>query len=100
MVHLQIDAEKRHSLCKLQAKFIGPYIISSVISPTAYKLDLSVIMNCHLIFYISLFCCHHPTSQEFASRVQAPPLLIKISDQDSEYEVQVILNKRTHYHKI
>ena len=32
--------------------------------------------------------------------MQAPPPPIKISDQDSEYEVQAILDKRTYYHKI
>ena len=78
--HLQIDTEKRHPLRKLQAKFVGLYIISSVISPTAYKLDLPAIMHCHAVFHISLLHLHCPTSQEFTSRIQAPPLPIKISD--------------------
>jgi len=98
--HLQIDAEKRRPLRKLQAKFVGPYIISSVISPTAYKLDLPATMHCHPVFHISLLRRHHPAPQEFASRVQAPPPPIRISGQDSEYEVQAILDKRTYYRKI
>ena len=56
--HLQIDAEKRRPLRKLQAKFVGPYIISSVISPTAYKLDLPATMNCHPVFHIFLLHRH------------------------------------------
>jgi len=98
--HLQTDAEKRRPLRKLQSKFVGPYIISSVISPTAYKLDLPASMRVHPVFHISLLRRYHPAPQEFASRVQAPPPPIEISGQDAEYEVQAILDKRTHYRKV
>ena len=98
--HIKTDAEKHRPLKKLQAKFIGPYPIEAVISPTAYKLQLPKNMRVHPVFHISLLKRHQPSPQEFVSRTQAPPPPVKISgSQDLEYEVQEILNKRRYYGK-
>jgi hypothetical protein len=56
-------------------------------------------MRVHPVFHISLLKRHRHSPQEFVARIQAPPPPVKISGQDDEYEVDSILDKRTHYRK-
>ena len=53
-------------------------------------------MKLHLVFHISLLKKYN-SDDEF-NRYQSPPAII-ISDNEEEYEVENILDKRIHYHK-
>jgi hypothetical protein len=94
--HLSPPTEKQRPLKKLQPKFIGPYKIVQKISTLAYKLDLPHDMKIHPVFHISLLKLHKPSPPEFQERVQAPPPPVYFKNQDEpEYEVQEIQDKRT-----
>jgi hypothetical protein len=79
---------------KLNPRFIGPYRIAKVVSPTAYKLELPPTMKIHPVFHVSLLRKYQPNPEEFGERCQVPPPPVVINDQQ-EYEVERILDKRT-----
>jgi hypothetical protein len=80
---------------KLLPKFIGPYRISKVISPTAYQLDLPATMQVHNVFHIHLLKPYHDPTSAFPARIREPtPEPEFIDDQEPEWEVDTILRKR------
>jgi transposase InsO family protein len=99
--HLSPPTEKQRPLKKLQPKYIGPYEIEKVISTTAYKLKLPHDLKMHPVFHISLLKRYHQEAPEkFPHRRRDPPPPVIYRDQDEpEFEVQEILNKRTFYSK-
>ena len=78
---------------KLTNRFTGPYTIIKVISTTAYKLDLPATMKVHPVFHISLLKPYRPSPPDF-ERPTPPPAIITENEQE-EYEVENILDKRT-----
>lgn len=57
---------------KLRSRFLGPFTITKVVSPVAYKLALPSTMSCHPVFHVSRLRPWHDTPEEFASRPQQP----------------------------
>ena len=91
--HLQPPSEKQRPLKKLQSKYIGPYTIQAVISPTAYRLQLSHTLCIYPVFHISLLRKYQKTIEEFQGRIQPIPLPVQVLDaQEPEYEVEAILD--------
>ena len=41
---------------KLDWKFLGPYRVTKVVSPYAYRLELPALMKIHPVFHVSLLC--------------------------------------------
>ncbi len=78
---------------KLSAKWAGPFVISEVISHTAFRLDLPPKWKIHNVFHCSNLW-PAVVSDEFKQRdkFQPPPDII---DGVEEYEVERIINKRT-----
>ena len=76
---------------KLTPRFAGPYAVIKVISATAYKLDLPVTMKIHPVFHVSLLK-PYKLSTEFGCPM--PPPAIIIPDDQEEYKVEAILDKR------
>ena len=91
-VNIRDDINKRRPAKKLTPRWIGPYTIEEVISPTAYKLQLPDNLKIHPVFHISLLKLYH-TDDEF-EREQQPPPAITI-DKHEEYEVEEILDTKT-----
>ena len=99
--HLQLPSEKQRPLKKLQAKFISPYKVQTVISSTAYRLRLPHTLRIHPVFHISLLKQYNPTPEDFASRSTVPPPPVQVQDsQEPEYEVEAILDKRRHRRQV
>jgi reverse transcriptase-like protein/integrase-like protein/chromodomain-containing protein/aspartyl protease len=72
---------------KLDFKKLGPFPVKKVISKTNYELSLPKTMKIHPIFHISLL--------ETASQDAEPQDCIEVAD-DTEYEVEQILDTRKH----
>ncbi|KAL3687944.1 hypothetical protein R1sor_014253 [Riccia sorocarpa] len=80
---------------KLNPRYIGPFTIQQRIGEVAYKLELHSSMKIHPVFHVSLLRRHVPRSVELGAPNEArpPPALI---DGEEEFEVERILQKRTH----
>ena len=91
-VNIRDDINKRRPAKKLTPRWIGPYTIEEVISPTAYKLQLPDTLRIHPVFHISLLKPYQ-TDDEF-EREQQPPPPVTIDNQE-EYEVEEILDTKT-----
>jgi hypothetical protein len=50
-------------LSKLNPKRYGPFVITEVISPVAYRLQLPPAWNIHNVFHASLLSPYHETAQ-------------------------------------
>lgn len=73
---------------KLLPRFIGPFPITKVISPVAYKLKLPANIKLHDVFHVSLL---KPYKQDGNVQPPPPPDLI---DGELEYEVDKVLAHR------
>jgi hypothetical protein len=89
-IHNPID--KYRPTRKLAPKYLGPYTISAIISPTSYKLDLPSTLKIHPVFHISMLKPYQETD-EFNRDVAPQPVYIP-ETKEFEYEVEQILDKR------
>ena len=80
-----------HLSSKLRRRWIGPYKVTKVISPVAYRLDLPPARRIHPVFHISNLKRFNQ-STEFV-RVERPPSPIVIEGEE-EYEVEGILRHK------
>jgi len=80
---------------KLKPRKLGPFKIISKISPVSYKLDLPKNLRIHPVIHVSEL---EPYYEDNFGRNQEPPP-ITINDEE-EYEVEQILDKRKHYGKV
>ena len=81
---------------KFKPRKLGPYKIIEKISDISYKLELPQSMKIHPVVHVSSLEPHY--EDEFG-RKQPPPPPVTI-DNEEEYEVEEILDKRKHYRKI
>jgi hypothetical protein len=92
--NIQVDVQKRRPSRKFLPRFIGPFEIIQVVSPTSYKLALPDTMKIHPVFHVSLLKAYKENpEEEFPNRVVQPPPPIVVHD-ELEYEVEKILDKR------
>ena len=99
MKNINNPVDRNRPTKKLTPRFAGPYTISKVISTTAYKLDLPKTMKIHPVFHVSLLKPYNPSPEEFG-RPTPPPAIIIPGNNQEEYEVETILDKRKLWNRI
>lgn len=87
------DLTLRELCKKLRLKYQGPWRVSKVISPVAYKLDLPASMTIHPVFHISKLEPYHDNTFPLPREFNRPPPIDVIDDQPA-YEVEAIVGKR------
>src|SRR5712672_1903346 len=80
-----------HQSKKLAPKRVGPFRITKVISPVAFRLGLPSSWHIHDVFHASLLTSYRETTAYGPNFVRPPPDLI---DGEEEYEVEAVLNHR------
>jgi len=85
-----------HQSKKLAPKRVGPFRITKVISPVAFRLDLPPSWHIHDIFHASLLTLYRETAAYRPNFIKPPPDLI---DGEEEYEVEAVLNHRMFGHR-
>lgn len=78
---------------KLDAKNVGPFAISEVINPRAYRLSLPSTMKIHNVFHTSLLhpVANDPYPQQAEQNVAPPPIVVEREGvEEKEWEVESI----------
>ena len=78
---------------KLGPRQYGPFVISKVISPIVYRLELPASWKIFPTFHASLLSPYHEMSEHGANYLEPPPDVIKGQE---EYEVEEVLGQRTY----
>uniref|UniRef100_A0A8C5Q2S0 Uncharacterized protein n=1 Tax=Leptobrachium leishanense TaxID=445787 RepID=A0A8C5Q2S0_9ANUR len=81
---------------KLGPKFIGPFPITKIISPTAVQLSLPESYKIHPVFHVSLL--RLASEDPFPGRI--PPRPGPVSSDDDRYEVKDLLDSRIRRNKL
>ena len=76
---------------KLAPRWEGPFEISQVISPLAYRLCLLLMSKIHNVFHTSLLSTYRETAKHRPNFMNPPPEMI---DGEEEYEIAKILSHR------
>ena len=77
-----------HLLAKLWARWVGPFTISRVVLPMAYKVDLPPGWQIHPVFHIDRLK-RYIRSGEFLRKVEPPPPILV--EDHLEYEVEDLI---------
>ena len=98
--HIDLANVPELSSKKLQDKFIGPFPIIKIIVPkTTYKIELPSNWKIHPVFHVSKLKKCIEQDDLFESREALRPLPEIIEDQP-EYEVERIVDRRIRYRKL
>ena len=79
---------------KLKPRKLGPFKIISKISPVSYKLELPKNLRIHPVIHVSDLESYY--EDKFGRNQEPPPIIV---NDEEEYEVEQILDKRKHYGK-
>ena len=93
-----LNLPSSHS-CKLSPKWIGPFEVTECRHKDSFKLDLQGKLKIHPVFHANLlkpWICNDDI--KFPNHVQDPPPAVIIDNQE-EFEVDAIIDKRTRYGK-
>lgn len=76
---------------KLLPKWLGPFKVTAVINPVAYRLDLPSSLKLHNVFHVSLLKAVKTRPGNPSTVPPPPPIII---DGEYEYEVETVLSHR------
>ena len=82
---------------KLRSKFIGPFMVSKVVGPSAYELDMPSRWRQHRVQNLTHLRLYHDPTVGFPGRepAPAPPLQLDVDPDEEYWEVEHVLSKRT-----
>jgi transposase InsO family protein len=92
-----LPAHAQTAIRKLGPVAYGPFPVTEVISPLAYRLKLHPRMKIHDVLPISRLRPYHDGSVEFPDRVTDMPPPPDIIDGEKHIHVQAFLKERQHY---
>jgi hypothetical protein len=93
--HVNNPVDAQRPTKKLSPKYLGPYEVIECISPVAYKLKLPASIKIHPVVHVSVLKPYQE-EKDFSRPVPPPPEII---DDEIEFEVERILDKRIRYRK-
>jgi hypothetical protein len=96
--HITTEADRACPTRKFNARYFGPFAITSMISKVAYKLDLPATWKIHPVFHVSCLKPYKSSPAEFGDRQPTRPPPEIIGGQE-EYEVETILDKRIRHNR-
>ena len=81
---------------KLKHKFMGPYPITDIVSPVAYRLALLSTMSIHPVFHVHLLKPYRDNDEEQfpTRRPQQPPPPLITDEGDTHYIIDHIVDER------
>jgi hypothetical protein len=82
---------------KLAEKWVGPYLITKVVSPLAMELELPKTWRIHNVIHVSKLRPYKPSTIPGQASIPQPPIQV---DDHEEWEVEEILNSRHRYGKL
>ena len=88
------DLQLRFRAPKLDPKFIGPYEVTKRVGKVSYELALPDTMRIHPVFHISKLRKHKDGSDEWPDRVDESRPAPEVIDDEEEFEIEAILDKR------
>ena len=88
------DLPLRYRAPKLDQKFIGPYEVVKRVGEVSYELELPESIRIHRVFHISKLRKHKDGHDEWPDRVDESRPAPEIVDDEEEFEVDAILDKR------
>jgi hypothetical protein len=92
--------QSRRPSRKLSPKYIGPYEVEQIISTTAYKLKLPPTLKIHPVLHVSMLKPYKDDFKEFNRETSPQPEITSENQQEDEYEVESILDKKIVHRKI
>lgn len=84
---------------KLDAKKLGPFVIEAKVGSAAYRLTLPGTMQVHPTFHVSLLEKYAPNTHP-QRQIEAPAPPVVAPNGQLAYEVEEILDSRTHHGKL
>jgi len=88
------DLQLKHRAPKLDPKFIGPYEVKKRVGKVSYELALPDSMRIHPVFHISKLRKHKDGCDEWPDRIDESRPAPEIVDDEEEFEIDAILDKR------
>ena len=88
------DLHLRHRAPKLDPKFIGPYEVTKRVGKVSYQLALPDTMRIHPVIHVSKLRKHKSGSDEWPERIDESRPAPEIVDDQEEFEIETILDKR------
>src|SRR5712671_6172996 len=82
-----------HQSKKLAPKRVGPFHITWIISPVAFRLELPLSWGIHDVFHVSLLTKYEETTAHGPNFSRPPPNLVEGED---KFKVEAIINHRLH----
>jgi hypothetical protein len=84
---------------KLNVRKLGLFRIGEIVreNKQTFRLELSLQMRIHLVFHSSLL---EPYKGNIIEDRNQPPLMLKIIDNEEEYEVEEVLDSKITYRKL
>jgi hypothetical protein len=80
---------------KLASRYTGPFTITGVVGPAAYKLELPAAWKIHNVFHVSLLRRYHKDAERFPDKSEADRELVPLAvEKTAEYIVDRIIGSK------